>query len=236
MTIQKEPALLYPGNYVLLSREWVMWRAKQLREETPTKPLLWAINIAAREGVCRITKDYTEEEKKMLLPGAISFEGSGYYIFSSDWSRLIRYQPGGVCNKHHLARWGEEEAKKQLVAEELKFQACLKEAQLDAHLVLTLVTTSMSKLTKPTNVNGIDPSIDVIFEQVKEPIGRYKKYYRVRLSSGDSIYIRYFITYSGATSYYDFLTGLAPNPERHPETPWGWFSLEELKKILRADL
>lgn len=100
----------------------------------------------------------------------------------------------------------------------------------------TCSATSVYEITMPAKVDGIDPSVDVIFERIKEPIGRYKKYYRIRLSSGDSIHNRYFITYSGAISYYDFLTGLIPNTSRHPKAPWGWFSLEELKKVLQPDL
>lgn len=87
MTTQKEPALLYPGEYVLLSRDWVMWRANQLCVENPKKPELWAIHTAAREGVDLITKDYTKEEKeKFITP--ICFAGAGYYIFSSDWKKV----------------------------------------------------------------------------------------------------------------------------------------------------
>lgn len=73
MTTQKEPVLLYPGEYVLLSRDWVMWRANQLYVENPKKHELWVIHTAVREGVDLITKDYTKEEKeKFITPNRIA--------------------------------------------------------------------------------------------------------------------------------------------------------------------
>lgn len=77
-------------------------------------------------------------------------------FFSTYWSRLTRYRPGGVYYKDHLARWGEAEAKKQLASEELKFKAYLKEAQLDTHgnPVEVVKNTSKSKTTPGYSLNN----------------------------------------------------------------------------------
>lgn len=73
----------------------------------------------------------------------------------------------------------------------------------------------------------------VSFSQINQPVGRlHSRYYVVFLQGDDTEHTRFFITNSGARSYFEHLIGSNPKPNHHPDAPWGWYSVEEMKKYV----
>lgn len=55
-----------------------------------------------------------------------------------------------------------------------------------------------------------------------------RRVYVIKVSDDDSL-SRYFLTRSGARSYFNFLTDSDYTPRKPEDAPWGWASYEELK-------
>lgn len=75
---------------------------------------------------------------------------------------------------------------------------------------------------------------EVEFILIKHPIGHHKRFYKVR-AKHDHTLNRYFVTNSGAKSYFEHITGSSAKV-RESTAQWGWKSIKELKAFLEQTI
>lgn len=75
----------------------------------------------------------------------------------------------------------------------------------------------------------------IVFGQINESVGNFLRYFVVFEQGPDEEKTRFFITVTGARSYYEHLIGSGKKPEQQRNTEtWGCKSLEELKHLLEG--
>lgn len=104
---------------------------------------------------------------------------------------------------------------------------------------MNAVTTGFNKnqlmtvlLTTKVAINLVDEK-KFVFAAIRKKVGRWPRYFAVFQEGDDTEHTRFFITNSGAQSYYKFLIG---DPDAHPGNPaiWGHKTFEELKHLVEG--
>lgn len=78
-----------------------------------------------------------------------------------------------------------------------------------------------------------------VFAQVNKRIGYHPRYFVVFAvgDKPDDSKTRFFVTHSGAKSYFEHLIGLGePREKRNKNAPWGWKSLEALERFINQQI
>lgn len=86
------------------------------------------------------------------------------------------------------------------------------------------------KETLARSMYPFDAHRSVEFVIIKHPIGYHKRFYKVEVEHDHKL-TRYFVTNSGARSYFEHLVGISDNPHTNMAR-WGWKSVKELKAFL----
>lgn len=104
---------------------------------------------------------------------------------------------------------------------------------------MNAVTTSFNKsqlmtvlLTTKVAVNLVDDK-KFVFAAIRKKVGLRNRYFVVFEEGDDTEKTRFFITNSGAQSYYQFLIGAPIGKPGNPAI-WGHRSFEELKHMLEG--
>lgn len=104
---------------------------------------------------------------------------------------------------------------------------------------MSVVATSFNKnqlmtvlLTTKVAINLVDDK-KYVFGAIRKKVGRWNRYFVVFEEGDDTDKTRFFITNSGAQSYYQFLIGSPIGNPGNPEI-WGHRSFEELKHMVEG--
>jgi len=87
-------------------------------------------------------------------------------------------------------------------------------------------------LTTKVAVNLVDDK-KFVFAAIRKKVGSYPRYFAVFEEGEDTEKTRFFITTSGARSYYQFLIGAPIGKPGNPAI-WGHKALEELKRMVEG--
>lgn len=87
-------------------------------------------------------------------------------------------------------------------------------------------------LTTKVQVNLVDEK-KIVMAVIRKRVGNHPRYLVVFEEGRDTEKTRFFITNSGAKSYYEFLIG-APGAHQGNPDVWGHKSFEELKHVLEG--
>ena len=104
---------------------------------------------------------------------------------------------------------------------------------------MSAVATRFDKFQPMTQLTmhpapGVPYSGDwIVFAQINQPVGRYRRYFVIFQQGDDEEKTRFFITNSGARSYYEFLIGSSKAKQGNPEV-WGSKSFEQLKHMVEG--
>lgn len=88
-------------------------------------------------------------------------------------------------------------------------------------------------LTTKVQINLVDEK-KIVMAVIRKQVGNRPRYLVVFEEGRDTEKTRFFITNSGARSYYDFLIGAPDARTGNPEV-WGHKSFEELKHMLEGE-
>lgn len=92
----------------------------------------------------------------------------------------------------------------------------------------------MRQLTMHPNAGGRYSDNWIVFAQIDKPVARWKRYFVVFQQGDDTGKTRFFITNSGARSYYEFLIGSGKARQGNPDV-WGHKTFEEMKRLLEGE-